>query len=119
MTDDPDAIILERLREIARGRLLIRQKEACAALGISRERLVEEVMAGRLPWVKVGQQRRFKLGDLVIWIKRQEMGGWQQPAPAAKSAVTYIPPRGAAYEALFAQATGRGRKPSSRTQKRR
>lgn len=111
---DADAMILDRLREIARGRLLIRQKEACAALGISRERLVEEVASGRLPWVKVGQQRRFKLGDLATWIKRQEMGGWQQYAAPPKSAVTYLPPRGADFEAALAWATGRGPKPPAR-----
>jgi excisionase family DNA binding protein len=74
---ETDPMTLARLHEIAHGRLLIRQSEAANALGISRRKLVEEIEAGRLRWVKVGKQRRFKPSDLITYLKRQEIGGWR------------------------------------------
>lgn len=41
-----DDVTLARLQEIARGRLLIFQHEACSALGISKSTLLDEIDAG-------------------------------------------------------------------------
>jgi excisionase family DNA binding protein len=51
--------------------LLIRQYEACDLLGISREKLIDEIDEGRLRWVKVGKRRKFKPSDLEAYIERQ------------------------------------------------
>ncbi len=70
----PDATLADRVDAIARGRLLVRQTEACAALGIGRQTLLDEIEAGRLRYVLVGTRRRFKPADLVAYIERQGRG---------------------------------------------
>ena len=111
---------LERLKEIARGRLLIRQGEAASALGISRKTLVAEVHAGRLRWVKIGKQRRFKPLDLVQYIKNQETGTWSEAGTggtASNFAATFTtktsPSTVVSFEEALKQATGTSPKPSS------
>jgi len=55
-------------------RLLIRQSEACARLGVSRATLIAEIEAGRLRYVLVGKRRKFKPTDLEAYIERQGRG---------------------------------------------
>lgn len=55
-------------------RLLIKQKEACERLGISRVTLIREINEGRLRYVLVGKRRKFKPEDLTNYIERQGRG---------------------------------------------
>jgi excisionase family DNA binding protein len=126
----------ERLQQIARGRLLIRQGEAAKALGISRQTLVDEIAAGRLRWVKIGKTRRFKPNDLISYIQKQELGGWQHQnqeeaqnqkaggrasSSSAARSTTRVSPSGAIldFASALAQATGTSPKPSRRKPARR
>jgi excisionase family DNA binding protein len=61
----------ERPPRTKREPLLIRQYEACDLLGISREKLIDEIDEGRLRYVKVGKRRKFKPSDLEAYIERQ------------------------------------------------
>ena len=71
-TSDPD--IWERLLELAGGRLVISQSEACRALGVTTDTLNAEIEAGRLRYVLVGRRKKFKPSDLANYIERQTRG---------------------------------------------
>lgn len=72
-------------------RLLIKQSEACARLGISRLTLIREINAGRLRYVLVGKRRKFKPEDLTSYIERQGRGlDGGHPAPIGRG----VPARG-------------------------
>ncbi len=49
-----DPATIDRVDAIARGRMLVKQTEACAALGIGRQTLLDEIEAGRLRYGAIG-----------------------------------------------------------------
>src|SRR5580765_5410415 len=72
MSDSSISDTKRRLDEIADGRLLLGQSETRRALGVSRDRLIEEIESGRLRYVLVGSRRKFTPGDIADYIQRQE-----------------------------------------------
>ena len=68
---DGAAATLDRLREIAGGRVMMQQHEAMTALGVTRRRLIEECSSGRLSYVMIGKRRRFRPTDLAAYIEQQ------------------------------------------------
>jgi hypothetical protein len=74
MSDSSISDTIRRLDEIAGGRLLLGQSETMRALGVSRERLIEEIDSGRLRYVLVGSRRKFTPGDIAAYIARQSRG---------------------------------------------
>jgi excisionase family DNA binding protein len=67
---------LERLKEIAAGRVVIRTGETLKALGIGPDTLNREISEGKLRYVLIGKHRRFKPSDIAHYLERQA-GEWQ------------------------------------------
>jgi excisionase family DNA binding protein len=80
-------------------RLLIKQKEACEQLGISRVTLIREITEGRLRYVLVGKRRKFKPEDLTSYVERQGRGlDGGHPAPIGRGVAAGRPAPGGVVE---------------------